>query len=943
MPKSSRPAGVLAGLAGDALYQQVALLSEMMENTREVFWLADWVGQRILYISPAYEKIWGRPARALLGRYDEWVDSLHPGDAADAQAALDRIAWEGNGEDIEYRIVRPDGQVRWISDRVFPVRDDEGRVVHLAGIAEDITERKQGEQALRDSEATWRSLVTNAPNIIFTIDAQGAIAFMNRTASGADPETVVGTCLYDYVAPEHRHAVCDQIARVFTTAESCQIACLTSGPFGHETWCALHAGAIRGDGTVAAAIVIARNTTEQRRAREELQRRARFQELVTAISSDFVGRPANAVDDGIHRALQAIGEFAGGDRTAVFSFSEDGERLSCTHEWCAEGIESSSHRIQDVPVGSFPWVTAIYEKRQVVYFPRVDDLPPDATALKRELQSKGVRSVLSVPMECGGRVVGFVAFHAVRSERAWPEDLTPLLRIVGEVFASALERKRAEGKLRLLSSVVAQSTEGTVVADTTGRILFVNEAAADLIGRRPDDLIGQHISEFHSPDLVPQVLTDFEHACTNGEYQAEVTCERHDGSSFPVAMTGFLLRNDAGEATALIVLLRDVTEQKRSEQERRRTERLESLGLLAGGIAHDFNNMLAGVMGNLSLAGLNGNTDPDVLECIDGAEKAVMRARGLTSQLLAFAKGGAPVRSAASIAELLRDTAAFVLAGSSVNPRFHVANDLWPAKVDADQISQVIQNLILNAKEAMPDGGSIDITAANIVVGLGELAPLAPGRYVKVSVHDGGGGIRSEHLSNIFDPYFTTKAGGSGLGLAISHSIIAKHEGLIRIDSQPGKGTTVEFLLPAGGAIPKPHPRKPTRTANTGRVLLMDDDPIVRRTAVALLQRSGYDVTCAADGAQAVELYGQAADDGHPFDAVVLDLTVPGGMGGKQCLQELLRLNPRVQAIASSGYSDDATAADFAQLGFCASVPKPYPLEQLLNTLNEAIRNANDS
>jgi signal transduction histidine kinase/CheY-like chemotaxis protein len=377
----------------------------------------------------------------------------------------------------------------------------------------------------------------------------------------------------------------------------------------------------------------------------------------------------------------------------------------------------------------------------------------------------------------------------------------------------------------------------------------------------------------------------------------------------------------------------------RMEAELQRSSRLESLGILAGGIAHDFNNLLTVIMGNLTLAKLDAAGNPEVTPWLQAAEQGGMRARDLTMQLLTFAKAGDPVRKAVVLSEIVREAAEFVLHGSKVRCEFEIEADLWPADADKGQIGQVVQNVIINGIQAMPDGGKMRVSLGNALVAAGAVADLAAGRYLKLCVTDSGVGIKPELLPHIFDPYFTTKAQGSGLGLATVYSIVKKHLGRIEVESQPGQGTTFRIWLPAAHGTPAAavHPSELPMQLS-GRVLVMDDEEAIRRSAMALLQHVGLEASAVSDGAEALREYSAAQAAGRPFDLVILDLTVPGGMGGQETIEKLRQINPRVRAIVSSGYSRDPVLAQYRAHGFLGMVPKPYDLTELMKVIHAVMQ-----
>ncbi|RQW89062.1 MAG: response regulator [Geobacter sp.] len=405
-----------------------------------------------------------------------------------------------------------------------------------------------------------------------------------------------------------------------------------------------------------------------------------------------------------------------------------------------------------------------------------------------------------------------------------------------------------------------------------------------------------------------------------------------------VEVRAYPIFDESGQVILALEHIRDITERKKLEEERINSQKLLSLGVLAGGIAHDFNNILTGVLGNISLARMMAQSDRKLAKRLEEAEKATQRAGDLTQQLLTFSRGGEPVKKSAYIKELAMDSVSFVLRGSNVRCDFSLPDDLWPVEVDTGQMHQVFNNLIINADQAMPEGGIIRVLAENTVIGQEKLPILTEGRYVKVSVLDQGSGIPEANLGKIFDPYFTTKAKGNGLGLATVYSIISKHGGLITVESQVGVGTTFSFFLPAAkpGADEKELENLPP-TSGKGKILIMDDEEIILEVAGEILVHLGYKVESCREGSEAIAKYKVAGKIGEPFDAVLLDLTIPGGMGGKETMKHLLEIDPDAKGIVSSGYSNDPILSNYGEYGFCGVVLKPYAIREISKTMQEVL------
>ncbi len=411
---------------------------------------------------------------------------------------------------------------------------------------------------------------------------------------------------------------------------------------------------------------------------------------------------------------------------------------------------------------------------------------------------------------------------------------------------------------------------------------------------------------------------------------------RYDGTPFHAEVS--LNRVDLHGQVYLQAIVRDVTDARRHEEDRQRLARIESLGLVAGGIAHDFNNILAAALGYVELGLQRASHPAEVTAALDRAVSAIERARKLTQQLLAFAKGGEPVLRMVSLPRLIPESADFALRGSNVVCRCDFQEGLWPVEVDEGQIGQVLHNLVLNAQQAMPQGGEVVIRARNVEPSRDPGAVSPTLSFVRIDVNDRGGGIAPEHQAHIFEPYYTTRPNGLGLGLPTAFRIVQKHGGRLSLSVEPGVGCTFTLLLPASpGGVPSSHalPRVPTR--GHGRLLVMDDESVLRDLLREVLSDAGYEVVCAADGARAVAELEQSKLEGKPFDLAILDLTVPGGMGGRQALPLLRGLEPRLRVIVSSGYSVDPILSRFQEEGFDGACAKPYRLDTLLSEIQRVL------
>lgn len=524
-----------------------------------------------------------------------------------------------------------------------------------------------------------------------------------------------------------------------------------------------------------------------------------------------------------------------------------------------------------------------------------------------------------------GKPIRFVGTHSdIHARKTAEDDL-------------ASERERLRVTLRAM-------VEAVITTDRQGRVEFVNEAAEQLTGWAEGAAIGRALSEVcplqHERTREP-VASPHQRALAEAlvvELPTSTALVHRQGVRRLVEGRCAPIRDIESRPAGAVLVLRDVTERAKLEAEMLRATKLESVGVLAGGIAHDFNNLLTVVMGNVTLAMLDTQNMGANGRWLAEAEKGLMRARDLTHQLLTFAKGGDPIRSAVDLAEVVKETARFSLHGSKVKGEFEIEPDLWAADVDKGQIGQVVQNLVLNAVQAMPEGGVIWINLAND--GTPPVRTGLSGASVRLSVADTGSGIRPEHLARIFDPYFTTKKEGSGLGLATVYAVVRKHGGHIEVESELGRGTRFLIWLPATReSVERKALTAPPfgTTSMNGRVLLMDDEPGIREMAAQLLKRIGFFVETAADGAAAVEAYREAMLAGRRFDLVVMDLTVPGGMGGLQAMGKLREIDPDVLAIVSSGYSSDPVMSDHHAYGFAGMIPKPYRITDFAKVIRQVL------
>ncbi len=498
------------------------------------------------------------------------------------------------------------------------------------------------------------------------------------------------------------------------------------------------------------------------------------------------------------------------------------------------------------------------------------------------------------------------------------------------------EQRRSEEEIRLLKQrmefVLGATKTGLDIIDSGYTVRYIDPEWQKIYG----EYYGKKCYEYfmNSNEICPDcgLKKAFE---TKSTVVTEKILIKEGNRSVQVTSIPFQEKN--GEWLVAQVYV-DITERKKMEDERLKMQKLESIGILAGGIAHDFNNILTAILGNISYIKLFTEPDSDIYQPLIMAEEASHRARALTQMLMTFSKGGEPVKKIINVSKLLRDSAKLVLSGSNVRCGFMMGDESLFIEADEGQINQVFNNIIINAMQSMPDGGTVRISAENVIIPQDEKPPLEDGKYVKIIISDEGTGITPENLSKIFDPYFTTRKKGSGLGLTIAYHIIQKHKGYIKVESEEGEGSIFTVYLPAcEPKIISEQKQPPFCPVGKGRILLMDDEDILKDFVCRLLRKVGYEVDTASDGVEAIEIYKAAKESGNPHDILILDLTVPGGMGGKEAIRNILDFDPSAKAVVSSGYSDDPVMANYSEHGFKGVVMKPYSIEELTNTIAKII------
>ena len=851
-------------------------------------------------------------------------------------------------------LLRKDGTEAPIDDSGAPIRGQDGQTTGVVLVFRDITERKQMEEELLKTRTHLEKLINyaNAPIIVW--DPNFKISRFNHAferLTGLNADEVINQPLA-ILFPENSRTESLAFIERTSTGEHWDVVEIpilrTDGSIRTVLWNSANISDQDGT-TVTATIAQGQDITERKQAQEALQ--VKQQEL-TSVNEELQAQTAelNSAYQELERQAEEIWEYA---KAAVETRDEAERRaaeLDATIASIALGIiiydnSGKTVRINETArkllgysgesYNDFPDVfgagSSMYKSDGGLY--ELEEMP-----LYRALRGEIIQDEESILTRTPDKPVW------LSSTAAPIYNSNEIIIGVVTIVTDITERKRQVEDLlaserELLKVTLNSIGEGVVASDQEGRVIFINEAAANLIGYSPEEAIGKPLTKvfyiLNDETSEPIVVTAAQRMFN------QLVLVTRDLREVPIAMNCSPIKANDGGIIGTVSVFHDITEKQKTERELLKTEKLESLGILAGGIAHDFNNVLAAILANIQLATLKLEKSEDIKPYLLNTTETTRKASELTKQLLTFARGGAPVKKDASLIELIKDTTEFVLRGAKIKAEFAIPDDLWAASIDEGQISQVINNLVINSKQAMLKGGVIKISAANILIG--EDTRFHPGKYVKISVQDHGTGITKENMAKIFDPFFTTKKDGNGLGLATSYSIISKHNGYIELESREGVGTTFFIYLPASKIMVVPtESEKEIAAVKAGlKILLMDDEEKILNAIGELLHSNfGYQVVLATDGAAAIELYKKAQVSGGPFDAVIMDLTIPGGMGGQETIAHLRDFDPKIKAIVSSGYANDPIMADYERFGFCGVVSKPYKINELNEILHKIIFSA---
>ena len=755
---------------------------------------------------------------------------------------------------------------------------------------DDLSEPQRAEEALRKSEERYRRLVETTDTGYVILDNKGTVLDANRVyvqLSGHDElDEILGRSVVEWTAGEEREKNAIAIAMCMKDGLVRNLEITYVDGTGKRTPVEINATVVETEGRVT-ILSLCRDISERKQAEEALREsEERFSRLAQA---SFEG-VAIHVRGRILDANQAMANLFGYELSEFIGMN----LLDLTMPESREAVRNKFLAGYDKP----------YE---------AEGRRKDGTSFVGEINGKAITYQ--------GRTARVTTIRDI-SERKQAEA------------ATAEEKERLAVTLRSIG-------DGVITTNVRGAVVIMNRVAEELTGWTQIEAEGKPLETVFN--IVNEMTGE---PCENPvarvlstgriiELANHALLASREGSKRVIADSGAPITDRDGKTIGVVLVFRDMTEEQKTLDAIQRAARLDSLGVLAGGIAHDFNNLLTGLFGYVELA-RSVSKDARAIEYLEAALATMNRARALTLQLLTFAKGGAPAQKVTPLLPFIQEAVQFALSGANVSCRFSLGEDVWPCNIDKNQISQVIDNIVINAQQAMPNGGFIEISARNVYADEGEYPSLAKGRYVRVSIKDRGIGIPKDVMPRIFDPFYTTKTKGHGLGLATCYSIVSRHGGCIDVESEPSKGSTFHVYLPASTEAAVANASTTVRQMGSGRLIVVDDEEVVRNTVRRMVEELGYTVVCKRDGREAIDFYLQETKAGHRLAGMILDLTIRGGMGGKEAVAEIRKLDKELPVFVASGYADDPVMRNPVDYGFTGSIGKPFTIAELSELLGSS-------
>ena len=896
----------------------------------------------IVKANPAAEKILGLKISEIEGRlYDsqEWKIIRPDGSPmpVDEMAGPRSMNEKRPIKNIEMGLVKDDHSVSWISVSAVPIISNDGKIEHIIGTFVDITDKKEAEDALKFAKEELQDIVkertkevgqeiqsrkntedalkaresflnrfiNQSPFATWISDAKGTIIRANpalQKSLNVTEEQLVGkyNVLKDPVA--ERQGLMPLIQSVFEEGKTIHFICdwdgndIPSLDLKGSNSVSIDATMFpifNPDGKITNVVLNWIDITERKKAQEALyESERRYRSLFEFMEEGFLRTDTNGY---ITMANMAIAK--------ICAYKSPDEMI---------GVHATT-------------LYANAEEREKII---------------KEVQQKGVVHNYEIML----RSKEGHLFWTLSNIKLFKNDNDEVLGTEG-LIRDITNRKKSEDALReseeKFRKIYEYMSVGIAKINLDFRIESANKAYCEMLGYSENQLIGKHLKDITAPETLKENLIKQSQLATGeiDHYRMEKQFIHQNGTIIDGILDSDLVRDAYGNPLYFLSSVLDITERNRLEKKVQQTQKMEAIATLAGGIAHDFNNILSVIVGNISYALSCLKKDDELFDVLSDVMHGTKQAENLTHQLLTFAKGGEPIKKLCNINKILEEASTFFTSGAKSKCNFYLADNLWSTEVDSGQINQVVSNLVINAGQSMPNGGIITIRSENTEIEPDSVFPLSPGQYVKISIEDKGIGIKDEHVSSIFNPYFTTKKKGNGLGLTTAYSIIKRHNGHISVYSEIGLGTVFNIFLPAVTQIVKESGviKEPEHEGH-GRILVMDDQEAILKMVGRMLNRMGYEVAFAIDGVQAIQIYQEAQQSQQQsFDLVILDLTIPGGMGGAETMSALLKIDPMTKAIVSSGYSNDPIMANYESYGFCGVVPKPYSKKQLSDVLNKIL------
>jgi len=704
-----------------------------------------------------------------------------------------------------------------------------------------------------------------------------------------------------------------------------------------------------------------RDELRRKRTEEMLKHETDFRWVLGAISNEFITASPAAIDESINRALKAIGNFVGADRSYVIRFDFQAETIRNTHEWCREGIEPQIDNLQDVPIEMFNWVIDQLADLQVVPITEVADLPDEAGAAKEEFEAEGIQSLLLVPLVSEGRCIGTVGFDFVTQARSYSEIEIRLLQMSGATLSNALDRKQAEEALReseekfrmlyeksrkaeeVYQSLLHTSADAIVIYDLEGKVIYVNPLFTQVFGWTLEELEGKHV-QFVPDSEKTATMSGINEIMEGGKpiQGFETKRSTKEGQIVDVNISGSRYDDHEGKPAGMLVVIRDITEKKRLEAHLQQAQRMEAIGTLAGGIAHDFNNILSPIMIHSEIAMLDFPADHPIQHNLKQIYQAGDRAKDMVKQILAFSRQKQQEKTSTRISSIIKEIIRLLRSSipSTIEIQHHFTATSDAVFADPTQIHQAVLNLCTNAFHAMREkGGKLEIALDDFSINASssrQFTNLKAGSYLKLTVRDTGKGISPDIIEKIFDPYFTTKGPGegTGMGLAVVHGIVKDHGGDITVETGPGKGTSFHVFFPKYETETSPLTEPSLQIIKgTESILLVDDEKVAVDAVEGMLKTLGYRLTATTSSLEALEAF---RNDPEEFDLIITDMTMPD-MTGSELAKEILPVRSDIPIILCTGFSEQIDEKKAKEMGIRAFVMKPIVMRQISNTIREVL------